>query len=74
MYTKDRAVSDYRAELSFAIDCKAAGYKFISCWANYPPLAKGRTEVPVDEVITFLSERLEQLEQLDTDDASAFNY
>lgn len=52
MYTRERAILEYTAELEAAEQAKASGQLTVVAEIAGEELARGRDEVPIEEVIT----------------------
>ena len=75
IYSKERAIKDYSAELAGYRNDKASGTKMVSASGAGEKLAAGRKEVPIDEVIKDWADGLAKLELLPPKaDAEDFNY
>jgi hypothetical protein len=77
IYTVDRAINDYTAEVDSAHKMKKDGTKEVSGRVAGEELADGRTSVPIDEYIRYWENGLKKLKKMRDDgetDASEFNY
>jgi hypothetical protein len=53
MYNRKAAISDYEAEVATAVGWRDEGRTSVSAEVAGKELARGRTEVPIEEYITY---------------------